>query len=111
MAPEPAASRREMDLLVSLFLRPLTDRLALSLRVDIMLFRGTFRLGEAFREAQVARYLFIVCIIILASFPLATSAASFSVDSKYGKNCTQQLQCGSAGLVCLEGICQYVSAL
>lgn len=70
--------------------------------------RRTYALAEAFREAPKLLGAIVLVTAFLACLPLSANAASFSVDSQFGNNCTQQLQCGTAGLLCLEGVCQYV---
>jgi uncharacterized membrane protein YfcA len=69
--------------------------------------KATFWLAEAFREAAVFPKLLLVLVLVFGLVSQSESTSPFTVDPKFMVNCTQQLQCGSRGLICLEGACQY----
>ena len=51
-----------------------------------------------------------LAVLFLAVYQ-CESASSFKLDPKFMIKCTDQLQCGSKGLICLNQTCQYVYSL
>lgn len=67
-----------------------------------------FVLGEYFRSLHRLPTACVVLLGLLLLLSAVTPSESFSIDAKYGINCTYEVQCGTTGLVCDGGICKYV---
>jgi hypothetical protein len=73
--------------------------------------RQTFWLAEAFREGFCVPRTLPLVLLLTVLIGTTYASSGFIIDSKFGQECTQQLQCGTKGLVCLDGICQYVFSI
>lgn len=72
--------------------------------------RGPFLLSETYRNrgARTKHGIVLFAVVVaLMALLIGVKGEKKDVDSHYGKNCTQQLHCGSQGLICMEGICKY----